>query len=112
MLFEHVRERQLYRHLNRELDNPDVDEATKNHIRSVLSDGDMFDVLHDMVQSKLDNDSVQADVTPSPTPRQHPILMWLWDHRAEILAFVLQIVAMFGLHVPLPVVPTPVTPKV
>jgi hypothetical protein len=37
---------------------------------------------------------------PDGTPKERPFLNWLWEHRQEILAFVIKIAGMFGLGVP------------
>lgn len=42
-------------------------------------------------------DRVDQHVRKSFTaaPKEYPLLAWLWEHRAEILAFVLEIVKLF-----------------
>src|SRR5579859_2152587 len=34
---------------------------------------------------------------PTPAPVKHQMLLWLWDHKDQILAFVLQILKLFGI---------------
>ena len=43
---------------------------------------------------------------PTTPAKQRPVLQWLWAHRQEIMAFIMQIVAMFT-KVPIPTLPIP-----
>lgn len=83
----------LRRHLIRQFFHPETTSEGQLAIESVLTSQEQLDQLH---QSIADNIGA-VPVDPGPViANQHPILAWLWQHREEIMKFVMSIVALFS----------------
>ena len=77
---------------------------TSDYIDKLLKNDELVDKLDvevtNLIATKYAGDaaimkiSEDDDVDPEPDVK-HPLLLWLWEHREEILKFILSIVMMF-----------------
>lgn len=93
-------------------------EAERGAIHTVMGNDSMSQQLEDMIHLQLQREGKEhlllADPGEEDSPvgagpaKQHPLLQWLWNHRQQILQFVLSIIALFSGGGAVP----PVTPPV
>jgi len=67
-------------------------------IDGILDNSKAQTALHADIDGLAQHYAAQGDpaVTQPGPPKERPFLKWLWDHREEILAFILKIAGMFG----------------
>jgi len=86
------------------------DDLTRQQINAVLANQDAMANLDSRVESMAEErrSGMLLEALSSSSPRQRgAILQWLWTHRQEIMQFVLQIIALFGIKVPISLPPAP-----
>lgn len=88
----------LRAHIGNELRNrTDLTPEQRSSMEIIKADRKLMTVLMNKVQENLITDSTPAtpgpaDPTPAPNDVKHPFLKFLFDHREEILAFIVEII--------------------